>query len=44
MMGGRIARRIGFGFNDAADEPAGGEFSNYYLADKEAREGHCSRR
>jgi hypothetical protein len=40
MMSGRIARRISFGFDDAADEPAGGEFSHHDLADKEASEGH----
>jgi hypothetical protein len=44
MMGGGIARRIGFGFDDAAHQPATGEFANHDLADEEAGEGDCIRR
>jgi hypothetical protein len=39
MMGGGIARRIGFGFDDAADKLAGWEFANHHLADEETGEG-----
>jgi len=39
MMGGGIARRIGFGFDDATDESGGGEFANNEFADEETRKG-----
>jgi len=38
MMSGGVARRIGFGFDDAADKCGGGEFAHDELADEEARE------
>jgi hypothetical protein len=44
MMGGGIAWRIGFGFDDAADKPAGGEFANHDLADEKAGQGDCADR
>jgi hypothetical protein len=40
MMGGRILRRIRFGFDDAAGQPAGGKFAHYHFADEEAGEGN----
>jgi hypothetical protein len=39
MMRGRVARRISFGFDNAAAEPGGGEFAHDDFADEEAREG-----
>ncbi len=38
VMRGGIARGIGFGFDDAAGESAGGELADYYFADEEAGE------
>jgi hypothetical protein len=35
MMGGWVARRVRFGFNDAARHSAGREFANDDLADQE---------
>jgi hypothetical protein len=40
MVTGGIARRIGFGFHDAAAKPSGGEIVDDYFADEEARESN----